>query len=265
MPVDQLIEQQSHLRRVINMMGPNDPARRPLINLSTAIDDAMGRASTGTKVGEELGQARGYYRDVTIPTKKTMGRVARAEEPESATRLLTQSKKPSRFQRLEVQQLGPKGEEFGKVVEGVRSSSFNDMIQGATKNGKLDFGALSDSLHKAESSGQLEQIANTAARKNMIKAVKKVARAQAVASKAPLAGGGVGVTGSWPGIAAGYTLGRVINAGFSSETASRALLRMATAKQGSSGWKIARNAFLKAAKSAAPAVQETISQATKEQ
>jgi soluble lytic murein transglycosylase-like protein len=266
MAVDELIEAQSNLRREIGRLDFKDPGRRALIEVSKAVDDAMERATVGTSVGEELGKARGFYREVTIPTQKTMGRALRAEEPEAATRVLTKAKTPTRFQRLEGQQLGKRGAQFTGVVEKVRSASFNDIIASSTKGGKLSLTDLARNLEKAETAGQLEQLANTAARKNTIKAIRRAAGIQRVAGEAPSVGGGTGLLGGfgWFGLGAGYTIGRILKTAMNSERASRALLRLSQAKQGSPGWKAARKTMIEALKSGAPVGRTAVAEAREE-
>lgn len=252
MDVDALIEAQSNLRKAINGLPKDDRARRPLIALSQQIDDAMKAANPSGEVAEALDVARDTYRRKTIPTRTTAARVQGAETPEQAARMVTGPKTPTRFERMTAA--------VPESAEGLRSAALNDMVQGAMKGGKLDMKRLADTLDKAEASGQLKNLASNEQRRLTIKAIRKVATAQNAAAKAPVTGGLTGgaagslggVPGNLLGIGGGYMLGLGVRAALTSERASRALYRLASAKQGSPGWKSALKVMKKAIKELGP-------------
>lgn len=246
-PVDEMIEMQSNLRNEINSLAKDDPGRRPLIELSMSIDDAMEAASEGSNVSESLARGRRTYRNVTIPTRTTAGRLQRAETPEQATRMVTGARTPTRFERIT--SAAP------EAAEPMRSAAFNDMVQGSMKGGKLDMMSLASKLDAAEASGQLKNLADTPARQRTIKAIRKAAAAQSVGKGAPIGGGLVGATGGPLGIGGGYLMGRAIQTGMTSERVSRALFRLASAKRGTPGWKMARDVLKRALKVGGPAAR----------
>jgi hypothetical protein len=258
MPVDELIEAQSNLRNAINGLPKDDRAKTPLIALSKAIDDAMGSATQGTAVGETLDVARDVYRRKTIPTRTTAARVQGAETPEQAARMVTSARTPSRFERMTTA--------VPESAEGLRSAAFNDMVQGAMKGEKLDMRKLADTLEKAEASGQLANLADTPGRRLTIKAVRKAAAAQRVGEAAPVGGLGVGaVGGGLVGLGTGYAVGKLVQAGMTSERAGRALFRLASAKRGSPGWKSAAKVLKAAVDKMGPAARAGIAVGSEEE
>lgn len=264
MGVDELIEAQSTLRREINNLAKDDPARRPLIGLSKSIDDAMAKASAGTKVGDTLSQASDVYRRKTIPTRTTAARLQAAETPEQSARMVTGPKTPSRFERMT--------EAVPESAEGLRSSAFNDMVQGSMKGGKLDMRRLADKLDSAESSGQLKNLGNTKARQLTVRAIRKAAAGQRAGEQAPVGGLGVGAAtgtmggpiGSVLGLGTGYAIGKLVQAGMTSERAGRALFRLASARRGTPGWKSALKVLESAMNVAGPTARAGIGVAQEE-
>lgn len=256
---DELIEQQSNLRRVIGGLPGNHPARGPLLDLDDALEGAIsGAAKKAPGVEEALGTARGRYRMTTIPGRKTMQRVTRAETPEGATRVLTSPKNPSRFGRFA--RSAKPGE-----AESVRSAHWTDMI-GSSRNedGSLDMVKLAKKIGGLDPK-TLKQMADTPAKRMTIKALRRAARVQNLAKKAPVTGWAVGTaSGGFLGMGAGYTAGRVLKSALTSETASRALFRAFQSSNGSAGRELAITALKKALKGVAPAVSAGVAAAEEE-
>lgn len=214
--VEELIEQQSNLRRAIGKLPRDHVARRSLRQLDEALEAAIDTASRGkAPVVSKLGEARKYYRETTIPTRKSAQRVANAETPEQAARMATQ---PSRFERI----TGAAPE----TAEPTRSAFFNDLMTEATKEGSFDIGKLSSRLNSAKIAHRVDTMANTPARKQAVKAIHMLAKGQNAAAKLPF-------------------VGPLTKLALTNDRAARVLYRLAKARAGTPAYKLA----LKAAKS----------------
>lgn len=247
---DELIEQQSNLRRVIGGLPGNHPARSPLLALDDALEEAIEGSSKGLpNVTKMLGTARKRYRMTTIPTRNTMQKVTRAETPEDATRVLTSAKKPSRFGRFA---RSAKPDE----AEAVRSAYWTDMMaKSRTEEGGLDLMKMATQLKGADAK-QLKQMADTDAKRLVLKTIRRVAGVERAARKAPEAGVIAGTMfGSMPGGLGGYAIGRVVRAALTSSTVARAMYRAFQAPVGSAGRKVAISALKKAMEGIAPATR----------
>lgn len=209
--VDELIEMQSNLRREIGKLPRDHVARRALRSLDDALENAIDRGSqaAGAKTRNAVTKARSYYRETVIPTRKSGNRVANAETPESAAKMAQQ---PSRFERITA--ASPSS------AEPTRSAFFNDLIGTSEKGGGFDIGKLSTRLDAAKRAGTLANMVNTPARRRAVEAIHLVAKSQNAAGRLPL-------------------FGPLAKAALRSDRAANVLYRLAHAKAGSPGWKLA--------------------------
>jgi ribosomal protein S15P/S13E len=211
--VDELLEAQSNLRREIGKLPKDHPAKPALLDLDSAIENSITRYSKGTAVESTLDTARRTYRETTIPTRKTASRIANAETPEQAARATVTPKQPTRFERIA--RVEP------EAAEKARSSFWTDAINEAHTDGVFDLAKLSTRIPKDPKA--LAQMADTPARRTTVKALQLVTRQQKALGKVP-----------W--------FGPLLRAAAKSERAANVLYRLAKARVGTPGWKLAAKA-----------------------